>query len=136
MELDDITYDKITALTDKGNSLMETGDFKQALSVFETAFTLIPQPKEEWEVTSWVYAAIGDAYFFMENYTLALNAFMSAMTCLDDFSNPFIPLRIGQCFYETGQLDKGKEYLLRAYMLEGDELFEEEDVKYLNFLKK
>ncbi len=43
-------------------------------------------------------------------------------------------MRLGQCSYELGR-DDAKEYLLRAYMLAGEEVFEYEDPKYLGSIK-
>lgn len=50
-------------------------------------------------------------------------------------TNPFIMLRLGQNAYEIGNKNIAIEYLLRAYMLEGTEIFEENDDKYFKFLK-
>lgn len=49
-------------------------------------------------------------------------------------NNPFIMLRLGQCSYELGKED-ATEYLMMAYMMEGKELFEDEDEKYFERIK-
>lgn len=43
-------------------------------------------------------------------------------------------LRLGQCAYELNKEDY-KEYLLRAYMLAGEEIFEADDEKYFESIK-
>lgn len=44
-------------------------------------------------------------------------------------------LRLGQSAFELGKKERATENLLRAYMLEGKEIFEEDDKKYFEFLK-
>ena len=43
-------------------------------------------------------------------------------------------LRLGQCAYELGK-QEAAEYLMRAYMLAGEEIFEDEDEKYFNLIR-
>jgi hypothetical protein len=43
-------------------------------------------------------------------------------------------LRLGQCYLEDNNTELAQEYLLRAYMMEGRDIFEEESPKYLKFL--
>ena len=41
---------------------------------------------------------------------------------------------MGQCYYELGNYGSAKGYLLKAYMVEGKEIFEGEDDKYIKFV--
>ena len=59
----------------------------------------------------------------------------NAINCLDGIENPFIMLRLGETCYELGDVNKAKEYLLRAYILEGHSIFENEDEKYFDVIK-
>ena len=45
-------------------------------------------------------------------------------------ANPFVMLRFGQCCYELNKKEEAQEYLFRAYLLAGKEIFEEDDAKY------
>jgi hypothetical protein len=62
---------------------------------------------------------------------------MTAMKCAygEPLANPFLRLRLGQCMYETGDLKEAGNRLAPAYLLEGKALFEEDDPKYLEFVK-
>lgn len=135
MELDNKIYDKITKLTDEGNEMVEREDFLSAINKYKSALELIPNPKEIWEATTWIYTALGDSYFLIESYEESLNCLFKTLNCPGGLDNPFIMLRIGQCFFEMNNIVKAKEYLLRAYMCEGVDIFEDEDEKYLNLLK-
>ncbi|HXL33219.1 MAG TPA: hypothetical protein VN968_28545 [Bradyrhizobium sp.] len=46
-----------------------------------------------------------------------------ALNCPDASENPFIVYRLGQSQTRLGNVDKGVEYLLRAYMLDGEDIF-------------
>ena len=56
------------------------------------------------------------------------------MTCPGAIGNPFLHLRRGQVLYEQNEPDAAADELMRAFMAEGHEIFENEDEKYLNFL--
>ncbi len=135
MELDDTIHDQVTALSEKGDSFIEEGNHVDAIKKYKSALDLLPAPKNQWEAGTWLYVAIGDAFFFADNYQATYDAFMDALNCPDATDNPFIHLRIGQALYhqnnETGAVDS----LLKAYMLDGEEVFEAEDDMYLEFLK-
>lgn len=45
-------------------------------------------------------------------------------------------MRLGQTYLEANKLEEAKEYLLRAYAMEDEDIFELEDPKYLQFLRK
>lgn len=70
MELDDKLYEKVTDLCDEGECLLEEGLYDKALIKYKNALDLLPLPKEEWKVSTWIYSAIGDTYFLKNDYDL------------------------------------------------------------------
>lgn len=50
-------------------------------------------------------------------------------------NNPFILLRVGESAYELDKKELAIENLLSAFMLEGKEIFNEDDKKYFELLK-
>ena len=98
------------------------------------ALDLIPKPKTEWEASTWLYVALGEVYFFSSKYLEAISFFSEALKCPEGLGNPLINLRMGQCYYELGNYGSAKGYLLKAYMVEGKEIFEGEDDKYIKFV--
>ena len=127
MELSDELYDKITDLTDEGNDLCDEEEYEKALEKYKKALKLIPEPKTDWEASTWVYTAIGDCYYFLGEYSDAIEALNSAMLCPDGVGNGFITLRLGECYYELDDKEKAADYFVDTYMIEGMEIFEEED---------
>jgi len=136
MELDDKIYEKIIKLCEHGDKFIENDNFHEAIEKYDAALGLIPLPKTEWETSTWVYTALGDAYFLINNYEKAKEYFYNAMNCPDGIGNPLILLRLGESLFECDELDKAKEYLLRAYLLEGIKIFTDEDVKYFQIIKE
>lgn len=137
-ELSEEIIEKIEELSEAGNELFDEEQYHQAIEVWEKALALIPEPQQFYAESQWLEVAIGDAYFSLENYAVALSYFQKAIGNIgaNGYENPFIVLRLGQCFLETNKLENAKEFLLRAYMLDGEEVFEEEDEKYFQFLKE
>ena len=78
--------------------------------------------------------ALGEVYFFSSKYLEAISFFSEALKCPEGLGNPLINLRMGQCYYELGNYGSAKGYLLKAYMVEGKEIFEGEDDKYIKFV--
>ncbi|UJF25222.1 tetratricopeptide repeat protein [Suttonella sp. R2A3] len=134
-EIDDKTYAEIQDLCDKGDDFADNGDYHNALAHFWQAFDLVPEPKTDWDTATWILAAIGDTNFLDKDFQAGVEHLSQAMHCPDAIGNPFIHMRLGQCQLEIGNLDRATDELLRAFALEGDDIFAEEDPKYLAFLK-
>lgn len=135
MELTDEIYKEITDLTNRGNAFSEQNKLIDALECFNKALDLVPNPKYDWEAATWIYTSLGDIYFMKKEYVKALENLNEALKCPNGFTNPFILLRAGQCFLEMKEIDKAKEYLLKSYMLEGENIFKYEKPKYFNSIK-
>lgn len=132
--MDDETHAKITKLSKKGDSKAEKGKYSEALVLYWEAFDLVPEPKTDWDAATWIFAAIGDANFLGDDFQAGVDNLSNAMHCPGAIGNPFIHMRLGQCQFEVGNLDRAADELTRAYALEGEEIFEEDDPKYLEFL--
>lgn len=134
-ELNAAVHQKLQALCAEGDQLAEARKFDAAVSKYNEAWKLIPEPATEWNASTWVLGAIGDASFLGGYYTSAMEALEYAMHCPDAVGNPFLHLRLGQCYFEKGSLDRAADELARAYMAEGAKIFGSEDAKYFAFLK-
>jgi tetratricopeptide (TPR) repeat protein len=126
---------RIKKLSKSGDHLVERGKYKQGIEKYIAALELVPQPMEEWEASTWLLTAIGDAHFLSGNYSLAIKALTDAMCCPNALGNPFIHLRLGQSYLEVGDQFQAADELIRAYMGDGKDIFENQDPKYFNFLK-
>lgn len=134
-ELPEEIYQQIELLSEAGNALAEAENYDAALAKFGEALQLLPAPKHEWEASTWLHASIGDMQFFKGDYAAAANSFFDALNGPDAATIGFVQLRLGECLLELKQEEPALEHLLRAYMLEGAEIFAEEDSRYFDFLK-
>lgn len=135
MTLDDKIYEEITTLCKQGEDFLEENEDNEALKCFNKALNLVPSPKTDWEASLWIYSALGDIYYLESEEKKALEHFHSAYNCPDGTENPFVLLRLGQCYFDLDDFDKAKEFLFRAYMMEGEEIFEEEDEEYFEYIE-
>jgi tetratricopeptide (TPR) repeat protein len=129
---------QIDEICEEGSELFDEEEYEKAIAVWERAFLLIPEPRNNYSQTLWLHSSIGDSFFLLGDFKRASAHFFAAKsnTAADGYSNPFIMLRLGQSYLELNDTNNAKEYLLRAYMLEGKDLFESEPDKYFDFLRK
>lgn len=143
--LDEITSEikaKLDELAEKGNHFEEKEQYEEAIQVWQEGLSLIPEPQQFYSEAIWFLASIGDVYFQKNLYQKAYMYFDKARGNLsgEGYGNPFIMLRLGECCLEIGDEKNATEYLLRAYMMEGKEIFEPDEdgddgLKYFDFLK-
>lgn len=128
---------ELDELAEEGNKYFDNNKYDKALEIWKRALDLIPEPKKRISETVWFLTSIGDIYFLQGKYEEAFDNFEDARNNLsgEGINNPFILLRLGQSAFELEKKELATENLLRAYMLEGKEIFEEDDKKYFEFLK-
>ena len=135
VQLPDAIVEKIAALSDAGNALVEEGKYGEAVDKYVDALELLPAPITDWEACTSLLSAIGDANFRSGNYEQARAALSDAMHCPGAIGTPFIHMRLGQSQFELGNMDRAADELARAYLQEGLAIFEDEDPKYVAFIK-
>lgn len=133
-QLGAITHFRIKRLCAKGDRLAERSQYSAALKHYWSAWNLLPEPQTDWEAATWILAAIGDANFLSGDFVAGRDNLAVAMHCPDAIGNPFLHLRLGQCQFELGNLDRAADELARAYMGAGNEIFKGAE-KYFEFLK-
>ena len=134
-ELPEALHSEITRLCAAGDVLAQKTDYKAALAEYNKAWKLVPEPKNNWEASTWILGAIGDACFLGGFYVSAKEALQYAMRCPNAIGNPFLHLRLGQVLFEVTELDASADELMRAYMSGGSDIFDNEVPKYLAFLR-
>jgi len=130
-DLDNSLHNQINQLCAEGNKLGEEDRFTDALACYWAAWDLLPEPKTDWEAATWILAAIGDTNFRNNDFAAGRDNLSMAMHCPNAIGNPFLNLRLGQCQFQLGNLERAIDELARAYMGAGEEIFREEDPKYL-----
>lgn len=133
-ELQDGIHQNINSLCAEGDALANSGAYKEAVEKYSEAWFIVPEPKTDWDASTWILSAIGDACFLSGNYEPGAEAFEFALRCPGGLGNPFIHLRLGQCAFDQGNEEVAAEHLCRAYAIEGKKIFSRESNKYFDFL--
>ena len=122
---------------EEGNKLFDEGKYDQAIKIWLEGLNSLEKPLNEQSESVWFQTSIADALFMQEEYEKAYTYLFDAKSNIsgDGYTNPFVMLRLGQCSYELGKED-AVEYLMRAYMLAGKDIFENDDEKYFELIKK
>ena len=115
------------------DDFVEEGNTKEAYRKYKEALDIIPEPKTAYETATWIFVSIGDLYFKKGQYDIARDYFFEAKNCPNGVSNPYVLFRV--TLVETEDNNQAKEFLLRAYMLVGDDIFWDEDEKYYNVIR-
>lgn len=134
-DIPDAIHNQIDALCREGDAFSDEADYSAALTRYWAAWDLLPHPQTQHAAAVWILAAIGDANFLSGDFVAGRDNLSLAMHCPDAIGNPFLHLRLGQCQFELGNLERAADELARAYMGEGAEIFAVDDAKYFNFLK-
>ncbi|WP_028111694.1 hypothetical protein [Ferrimonas kyonanensis] len=134
MELAEEIYESIQSFCNDGDVALEDDDLHKAYQSYMKAWELIPEPKTDWEASTWVLGALADVYFFNENFSALKESLEYAMHCPNAIGNPFLHMRLGQAQLELGNTEKAKDELARALTGAGKDIFENDDPKYFNFI--
>ena len=134
-KLPDELRQMIDKLCQKGDQFAQIDQLDDALDQFEAAWELLPNPRNQWPAATWILMAAGDVHFERRDFVAACETLEQALEMPDGESNPFIWLRLGQSLFEVGDLNAAADALEAAFRMNGDELFADEDPKYLQFLK-
>jgi len=127
-------YPEIQRLCGKGSKYADRGKLPKAIQCYEEALQLLPEPKEQWESGTWLYSSLGDAQFKQGAYPEAIDNLEISQKCPGGSSDPFITLRLGQCYYEIGDRKKAEELMLQTFDVGGPDYFEHEDPKYFDLI--
>lgn len=133
-ELADDIFDQIIDLSEDGEDLFENGDFQEAIDKWSTALQLLPEPKDNWQAALWLYTSLGDGYRYLGDLDQALKAFKKAYEGVEGASNPYVLYSLGATLYDLNRKDEAVSFLLKAYEIEGKDIFAEDGVTYLAFL--
>lgn len=135
VQLPDAINAQIVELCTQGDNLAATGQLEPAKQHYLAALRLLPAEHRDWQAATWIYSALGDVHFGLENYEKALKSFQNAVQCPGGLGNPYIHLRLGQLYFELQDADRAADELTRAYMGGGIDIFMEDDPRYLAFLE-
>lgn len=129
-ELESRIIDVISA----GNEHDDYKEFKEAIKKYDEAYTILPEPKFEWEmISAWLAGCYFNAYFALGDFSKAKQwADVELKYRSSDIDvGPFMD--IGMAAYELGQLDEAYKNFEVAYDYGKERPFKWYPKKYLEF---
>lgn len=129
---------KVIDTINKAEDLMEKMEYKKAIKLYEKAFSELQHPVQDFLNDLHIQEGIGEAYFHLGEYEKAIKTLNKILITPygEETDNANILLRLGQSLIELGDLEKGKEFLLKAYTISSYDIFEGENSKYYNLIKR
>jgi tetratricopeptide (TPR) repeat protein len=134
--LSDYFSEKVDELAIEGDDYFEKREYEAAIEAYKKGIEIIPEPKNLWETKLWFTAAIADSYWNLKKYKNALEYLDDSLQVEGGKENAFIRLRRGQVLFELQRIIEAKQELQKGYELNGEDLFEDEDDKYLKLIKE
>ncbi|MBK9579776.1 MAG: hypothetical protein IPO40_22130 [Fibrobacteres bacterium] len=127
-----LTKKEIKNICELGSELMEKNEFTEAESSFLKALESLPDPAADHEFYHWIMASLGDAYLSQNKLKEAEKHLLEAIKGMVD--NPYVWLQLGRTYRLQSKTKKATDSLMRAYMIEGEEIFEDSQDDF-DFLK-
>ena len=134
-ELSEKLYEAITNLLDEGNELVERGKYKEAIAYYEEAMNRLPEPKEDWALFDTIAICIGDSYYEMGEYIVADRFYSMSLTRGSGIENPYVWYVKGRNLIKLGNKEEAIDALMRAYMLDGTDVFDTDDGEFLSYIE-
>jgi len=134
-ELSEKLYEAITNLLDEGDELVERGKYKEAIAYYEEAMNRLPEPKEDWTLFDTIAICIGDSYYEMGEYIVADRFYTMSLTRGSGIENPYVWYVKGRNLIKLGNKGEGVDALMRAYMLDGTDVFDTDDGEFLSYIE-
>ena len=129
--------EKVVPLCQKGIEQAEIERYEASNRTFSKVYVLLPEPKPEWKAYTWLIASMADNHYELKEHQKAMDYFNEAVQLDEAYqSNAFVKMRIGQCLLELGNSSEAEVKLKSALEMGGEEIFEDEYVKYKKLAQK
>lgn len=116
-------YESICRMIDDGDRLRSASKYEEAIASYEAAVDSLPAPKEDWDIFTTITVSIGDAYYENHKNVIADSYYAMALKTGDGVANPYVWYAKGRNLIKLGEIKAATDALMRAYMLDGDEVF-------------
>ena len=133
-----LTEDQLNNLKNtcsEGYTCYDAKNYKAALRLFYQAWLILPKPQSAYKAAGWVLTAIGDTYFRLGQHSQAIEALSSAIHCEGMAKNPFVFLRLGQSYLDSGEISLARRELFKAWNKGGAIVFESEPPQYYSAIE-
>lgn len=131
-----LLFKKISDITKKAEELAFNSNHQASIDKYKEGLDLLGEQVMSSKYAVMLFSGIGEIFFLEKNWENALEYYGYAVNSTNGLGEPLIHLRLGQLRFEMGDIEKAKDELMRAYMGGGDLIFEGEDSKYFQLIRK
>ncbi|WP_017523392.1 tetratricopeptide repeat protein [Pusillimonas noertemannii] len=126
MELPDHIYAQVEILAEQGNEMLDDEDYEGALASWSEALELLPEPRNDWDAAMWLHASMAEAHYQLRDFESARDAMYDALNAPGGNENPYVHYMLGKALLRLDD-EKAVDALLRAYMLDGEDIFDSDE---------
>jgi hypothetical protein len=127
--------DEIQRLAHEAGALISS-DRAGALTLQLQAYALLPEPRTAWYDAIWLLRDIGESQFRLGRYADGKATLLKAIQEVTGArESADIRMYLGLCLFELGE-PEADNWLVAAYLLEGQEVYRHEDPKYLAHVQR
>src|SRR3569833_1526000 len=121
--LPDHLRSRVDELRKKGDEFRDVGKDSAALATYAEAYDLILEPKIEWSPGCWLLDKMGEIHFRLGNFSEAAQCYLAQMPVNDE--SGALQLRLGECFFEMGELASATKHFSTAVELRGTAILDD-----------
>lgn len=129
--------DCIETLIEKSDEEYEQGDFLNSIKTLEEAWHKLPEPKGDYSESYHIVMGISETYLLLKDYQKAGEwseiLYNCALHRIDSGEREFLS---GKIAFESGDLEKAKDFFAIACRKSDGRCFEDVDRKYYRCYKK
>lgn len=130
-------FESIVYYIELGEQYISKKEYRKAFDLFYKALEKVPDEKQDWDISLDIYCELGDCSLALNEINNADYFFNKALGCPDGFISGKVWIGLGKFYNTQGLVNKTQDAFMRAYMLEGVEIFEKENNKeFFKFIKK
>ena len=124
---------RITEVVESGNELQERGDYQAALKKYSESWEMLPEPKEQWDLSHWIEKCNCEVYLRQEDYENAKIWALKAVESKPPRETSSLII-LGACFLGLGEAESAFNAMKKAFDMGGERAFKGFDKKYLAFV--
>ena len=128
--LPDSLFQTICQRLDKGDEAVAEERYEDAIAAYQSAIDILPEPKSDWDIFTTLVTSLGDTYYETRQYTIADSYYATALRDGNGIENPYVWYANGRNLIRMGETKAAQDSLMRAYMLDGDEIFTTDDDEF------
>ncbi|SCB84533.1 hypothetical protein GA0061071_10273 [Kosakonia oryzendophytica] len=132
-DVNPVLGDTIDKIVKEGDNARQRGDMESALSLYDNAWGLVPEPKSDWLMPSlWIASGFCSAWFDKGDFVRA-KPWAQFLLNLRTDRDTAPAIIMGMVCYELKQYDEAYEHFHLAYGYGKKKAFQGREKKYLDF---